>query len=67
MSHLNLSSQTPLSNLDTAGFATFTNGNIYRSNADDLLRTDVKSSQNMIPLNSSGDYTANLVIRPKIV
>jgi len=35
MSRLNLSSQSPISNLES-GFATFTNGNIYKSTADEV-------------------------------
>jgi len=36
MSRLNLSSQSPMSNLDGGGFATFTNGTIYKSATDEI-------------------------------
>lgn len=61
MSRLNLSSQSPISNLDS-GFATFTNGNIYRS-ATDEIKQQINASSKPINNNISADYTANLVIK----
>ena len=60
MSRLNLSSQSPISNLES-GFATFTNGNIYRS-ATDEIKQQKNASFRPIDKNTSADYTANLVI-----
>lgn len=63
MSRLNLSSQSPISNLES-GFATFTNGNIYRSATDELeIKQQKNASVRPINNNTSADYTANLVIK----
>ena len=61
MSRLNLSSQSPFSNPDS-GFATFTNGKIYRS-ATDEIKQQKNALFRPIDKNTSADYTANLVIK----
>ena len=60
MSRLNLSSQSPISNLES-GLASFTNGNIYESVTDEI-KQQKNATFRPTNNNTSADYTANLVI-----